>query len=107
MQPWFLALPYFHLIQGNKQFFHVMRFEKESRYYVLRLEKDLLGDWIILAINGRIKSKLGQSRTYADDDYEQAFENLCLCAKIRSQRKYRLVSYKAQNHLFINWLIFF
>lgn len=29
-----------------------MRFEKESRYYLLRLEKDLLEDWTITASNG-------------------------------------------------------
>jgi integrase/recombinase XerD len=29
----------------KKEVYHVARFEKETRYYVLRLEKDLLDDW--------------------------------------------------------------
>ena len=102
MQSCFMILPYLCWFQGKKEFAHEMRFKKESRYYVLRLEQDLLGDWVIQAINGRIKSKLGQSRTHAYDNYQNAFEGLCLLVKIRCQRKYNLQSYKIQNELF--WL---
>ena len=105
MQPWFMTLPYFHWVQGKEILYHEMRFEKDSRYYVIRLEKDLLGDWTIMAINGRIKSKLGQSRTFAYDDFEQAFDNFCLFVKVRHQRKYQLTSYKTRNPLFLHWLI--
>jgi hypothetical protein len=55
--PWFRYLNF-----KQKELFHAARFEKETRYYVIRLENDLLGDWIITASNGRIKSKLGRTQ---------------------------------------------
>ncbi|QBR83798.1 hypothetical protein E3983_05195 [Legionella israelensis] len=106
MNPWFLTLPCFHWIQGNNASYHELRFEKDSRYYVLRLEKDLLEDWTILAINGRIKSKLGQSRTFAYVEYEKAFGNLCLLANVRQQRRYQLKSFKTCHPLFFHCLMF-
>ena len=106
MQLWFITLPYFHWIQGKTFSYHEMRFEKDSRYYLMRLEKDLFDNWTISVINGSIKSKLGQSRTFAYDDYEKAFENFCLFVTIRNQQKYHLVSYKTRNSFFLHCLIF-
>lgn len=107
MSPWFITLPFFHWVQvDNFESYHEMRFEKDSRYFVLRLDKDLFSDWTITAINGRIKSKLGQSRTFAFDNYKQAFEQLCLLTKIRKQRKYQLVGYKTYNILFMYLFVF-
>ncbi|MFT4060590.1 MAG: hypothetical protein QM652_13730 [Legionella sp.] len=64
MMPWFLHPRLFHLLNLNrKECYHELRFEKDSRYYVIRLSKDLLDDWVLTLINGRIKSKLGQIRT--------------------------------------------
>ncbi|MFO9588748.1 hypothetical protein SDB66_13185 [Legionella pneumophila serogroup 6] len=63
MTPWFITLPWLHYLDFTyNEVYHEARFEKDKRYYVLRLEKDLLDDWTITAINGRIKSKLGQRR---------------------------------------------
>ena len=63
---WVSALPYFcYLNFKQNELYHAARFEKETRYYVIRLENDLFGDWIITASNGRIKSKLGQTRIIA------------------------------------------
>ena len=43
MLPWFTTLPFVHLINyASRQVYHSARFEKESRYYVIRLSKDLL-----------------------------------------------------------------
>lgn len=72
----------------SKEVYQAIRFEKESRYYVIRLEKDLLDDWTITIINGRIKSKLGQSRTHAFPSYGDAFDQFCNLAKTRYQRGY-------------------
>lgn len=63
MTPWFITLPWLHYLDFTyNEVYHEARFEKDKRYYVLRLEKDLLDDWTITAINGRIKSKLGQKK---------------------------------------------
>ena len=64
MRPWFATQPFLHLIHWKTgEYYHAARFEKESRYYVIRLSKDLLEDWVITLVNGRIKSKLGQTET--------------------------------------------
>lgn len=48
------------------------RFEKGSRYYLLILEKDLLGDWVIIKVNGRKNSGLGAVRHKAFNSKEEA-----------------------------------
>ena len=62
--------------------YHAARFEKDSRYYVIRLHKDLLDDWVITLINGRIKSKLGQSRTLAFAHFGEGWAHFCALAMI-------------------------
>ncbi|EHL32378.1 hypothetical protein [Legionella drancourtii] len=76
MSPWFTTLPFLHLINwAPKDTYHTARFEKDMRYYVIRLSKDLLDDWVITLINGRIKTKLGQIRTLAFANFSDAFAN--------------------------------
>lgn len=40
--------------------FKLARFEKGTRYYTMILHRDLLNDWVITRINGRINSNLGK-----------------------------------------------
>lgn len=48
MHPWFIALPWIHYLNfKTKECYHTTRFEKATRYYVIRLEQDLLGDWTL------------------------------------------------------------
>ncbi|WP_133141282.1 hypothetical protein [Legionella waltersii] len=91
---------------ASKECYHEARFEKETRYYVLRLSKDLLGDWAITLINGRIKSKLGQSRTLAFADYYDAFDRFCILANVRYQRSYQLKTVACDNGLLVHLLSF-
>lgn len=107
MRPWFTLVPFLHLIKWQpKECYHAARFEKESRYYVIRLSKDLLDDWVITLINGRIKSKLGQSRTLAFAQFSAGFEHFCNLAKIRNTRGYQLTSLTCDNHLLMHLLPF-
>lgn len=107
MHPWFTALPFLHLIQcAPSECYHAARFEKESRYYVIRLSKDLLDDWVITLINGRIKSKLGQSRTLAFTHFCDAFDQFCALAKIRQKRGYELSTINCDNPLMLHLLPF-
>jgi hypothetical protein len=107
MMPWFTALPFFYFLDfKKKEVYHVARFEKETRYYVLRLEKDLLNDWTITATNGRIRSKLGQSRTLAFPTFVDAFASFCDMAKLRYHRKYQLKIIACDTPLFLYLLPF-
>lgn len=107
MTAWFTTLPWvYHLDFQRKERYHAARFEKDTRYYVIRLSKDLLEDWIITLINGRIKSKLGQSRTLAFANFNEAFDSFCQQAKIRHQRGYHLKTFNCDNHLLLQLLPF-
>jgi predicted DNA-binding WGR domain protein len=77
----------------------MIHFEKATRYYVIRLEQDLLGDWT-LCIYGRIKSRLEQSRIIAFECFSDAYEHFCLMAKERNQRGYHPVSYDTEDFLY-------
>ena len=107
MTAWFTALPWVHYLDfKGKERYHAARFEKDTRYYVIRLSKDLLEDWVITLINGRIKSKLGQSRTLAFANFNEAFDSFCQQAKVRHQRGYRLKTFDCDNHLLLHLLPF-
>lgn len=96
------ALPFFHLFNFKTiETYYAARFEKETRYYVARISQDLLSDWIITITNGRKNSRLGQSRTIAFQNFNQAFEQLCLIAKTRHQRGYRCTAYRSDSAFFV------
>lgn len=48
-----------------------VRFEREIRYYELRLQRDLFG-WIVLKAWGRKSTRLGQVRTTPCIDFQEA-----------------------------------
>ena len=96
--PWFITPPWVNYLNFKLvECYHTARFEKATRYYVIRLEKDLLGDWTLCISNGRIKSKLGQSRIIAFECFSDAYEHFCLMAKERNQRGYHPVSYDTED----------
>ncbi|WP_242605387.1 WGR domain-containing protein [Fluoribacter gormanii] len=99
--PWLTTLPWVHCINfQTKECYHSARFEKGTRYYVIRLEPDLLGDWTLYVSNGRIKSRLGQCRIIAFEGFADAYEHFCLMAKERYQRGYYPVSYYTEDILY-------
>lgn len=105
---WFFTLPFFYWLDlTNLNHWYSLRFEKDSRYYVLRLQQDLLEDWTIIAINGRIKSKLGQSRILAYSSYDETYQALIEHVHIRQQRGYRLTTWSTDNPFFDNpvWIV--
>ncbi|ERH41507.1 TPA: hypothetical protein SLD83_001775 [Legionella pneumophila] len=107
MTPWFITLPWLHYLDFTyNEVYHEARFEKDKRYYVLRLEKDLLDDWTITAINGRIKSKLGQRRILDFSTYTNAFAQFLIMIKIRYQHNYRLKILYSENIFSLHNLLF-
>ena len=99
------ALYTLHPILTFETYFEA-RFEKDIRYYVIRLTKDLLEDWVIVLINGRIKSKLGQSRTLDFSHFNEAYEDFCTLAKVRHLRKYGLKTVYCENPMLLHLLSF-
>ena len=78
MYPAFFTLPWFcYFCFKQKELYHAARFEKETRYYSIRLESDLLDDWVIILANERCTSNLGQTRTIAYSDFDKAFDQVC------------------------------
>ena len=107
MRPWFTILPFLPLIHcAPKECYHAARFEKDTRYYVIRLSRDLLEDWVITIINGRIKAKLGQVRTLAFANFGEGLDHFCTLAKVRHQRGYQLKTIACDNHLMLHLLPF-
>ena len=98
MQPWFTTPPFFHILDFTpRETRHAIRFEKDTRYYVMHLEKDLLDDWIIKVINGRIQTKLGQLRTLAFPCFADAFVAMCDMTGVRLKRGYRLKTWQSDD----------
>ena len=107
MTPWFATTTFFQVLNFNiSETYHMIRFEKDTRYYSMSIEKDLLDDWIIIVINGRSQTKLGQIRTLAFACYSDAFDHFCGMIQVRLKRHYHLKSYQGGNSLFLQLLAY-
>ena len=84
----------------KKEPYHYLRFEKNSRYYELRLGKDLLEDWTLSTSNGRIKSKLGQSRTQAFGTLNEAITQLYVAVTLRKKRHYQMTKFLVEDLIY-------
>lgn len=100
----FLSSFWFKHLPLKKEPYHYLRFEKDSRYYELRLAQDLLEDWTLITSNGRIRSKLGQSRTQAFGTYNEALTQLYFAIKLRHQRHYHVTQYLIEDLIYTLFL---
>lgn len=75
----------------NESSWQSIRFEKDTRYYTIRLEKDLLDDWVVAITYGRINSRLGQSKIIAFDEFEKAYVHFKKICTIRQKRHYQMI----------------
>jgi len=48
------------------------RFERGTRYYELRVQQDIFGQWVLLKIWGRKGTALGHMRTFAYPSHADA-----------------------------------
>ena len=67
---------------------HQSRWEKDTRYYLLQLEQDLFGEWVLTRVWGRKQSALGQLRREPFDSYGQALARLGKEERRRQGRGY-------------------
>ena len=63
------------------------RFERETRYYELRLQQDLFG-WVVVKAWGRKESRLGQVRSVPCDSYSEALQEWRAGLRARQRRGY-------------------
>ena len=68
------------------------RFEKGTRYYTLYLKKDLLDDWVVVRVNGRIDTRLGGVRQEIHGSYQNALSQFNALFQYRiASRRYEYV----------------
>jgi predicted DNA-binding WGR domain protein len=65
-----------------------VRFERETRYYELRLQQDLFG-WVVVKTWGRKSSRLGQIRTTPCSSFLEASRLWDAGVRARERRGYR------------------
>jgi hypothetical protein len=72
-----------------------IRFEKDTRYYELRLDKNLFDCWSITRINGRINTRLGSCKHEHFDCLSEAVARLNTMYSYRiNNRKYKLIIFQ-------------
>lgn len=76
------------MTEGNPHWQYA-RFEKGTRFYTIILHQDLLGDWIITRVNGRVGSRLGQVRHEVHHDFKASISRYdALCHYRQDKRDY-------------------
>ena len=68
-----------------------VRYQRHTRYYLLHLYQDLLGDWAITRVNGQIGSHLGQTHHEIVASYHAGLERIAIYSKAREKRSYTRV----------------
>ena len=71
----------------NPESWRFTRFERETRYYELRLQQDLFG-WVVVKIWGRTSSRLGQMRTTPCSSFAEASRAWDAGVRARQRRGY-------------------
>ncbi|RMD59543.1 WGR domain-containing protein [Candidatus Parcubacteria bacterium] len=67
------------------------RWHKGTRYYELRVQQDLWGDWTISRIWGQRGSRLGSMKIEPYDSLEQAMRRYEELSKQRARKGYEMV----------------
>jgi len=67
------------------------RWERNTRYYEARLQRDLFGDWILIKVWGQINSPRGRIMNSICNNYIEGQEKLITLSKIREKRGYTMI----------------
>ena len=65
-----------------------VRWETSSRYYEVRLVRDLLQDWVLIVARGGRANRLGALRTLFVSSEEEGMKKLATLEKVRTRRGY-------------------
>ena len=77
-------------IKYSYDLWETIRFERDTRYYILALEQDLFGHWVITRANGKIGAALGQIRNIFSGDYQDAIKKLQELKRHRLRKHYQI-----------------
>lgn len=75
------------------------RWERDTRYYELRLQQDLWGDWLLTRVWGGKGTALGQIRRELCEHYSDGLLRHKIAEAQREKRGYRLVNRVGQSNL--------
>jgi predicted DNA-binding WGR domain protein len=64
------------------------RWESETRYYAVSIDRDLLGDLVLVRYNGGKRSRLGAMRTTFLPSIEAGQREMARIERRRRQRRY-------------------
>ena len=67
----------------------LQRWEKDTRYYLVSLEKVLLDTWVITRVWGRRGTPRGQIRLEAVDSEKQGLQRIVAICRTRQQHGYK------------------
>ena len=70
---------------------HNARFETDSRYYKVYLQKDLLDDWVVTCAFVGKDSNRGQIKHFPYESLDAAIEKFKDIIKVRNRRGYRII----------------
>ena len=72
---------------GGEAMMHV-RWETSTRYYEVRLMRDLFQDWVLVVSRGGKTNRLGALRTLFVSSKEEGIKMIATVEKVRSRRGY-------------------
>jgi len=65
-----------------------LRWEKETRYYKVILQRDLFNSWCLTRVWGKRNAALGQIQHLPLSSYQEGVVKIAEIEKVRLQRKY-------------------
>lgn len=68
------------------------QWKSEERYYTIRLQRDLFGEWSLIKSWGGLRNKLGSYSIEICETYESAMETIRKTDLKRKKRHYNLLS---------------
>lgn len=68
-----------------------IKWESKTRYYIVRLYRDLLGHWVVTRAWGGLKTRLGGLETVPVPSYEAGLIAMGSFTKQRAARHYRVI----------------
>jgi hypothetical protein len=75
-------------MQGGGEAMMRVRWETSSRYYEVRLVRDLLQDWVLIVARGGRANRLGALRTLFVSSEEEGIKKIATLEKVRTRRGY-------------------
>jgi hypothetical protein len=75
-------------MQGSGEAMMRVRWETSTRYYEVRLVRDLLQDWVLVVSRGGRSNRLGALRTLFVSSEEEGIKMIATLEKVRTRRGY-------------------